>query len=85
MFLFYAASGMEANWTGGFLRVGLVSSGKRQRRHVVVFRSRVHEVLHTLQDILGKILGRRGSHPHDPLDSLQAKFRVLRLSLYYSA
>src|ERR1019366_5204663 len=70
-------------WSG---RLGWLScSRERQCGHVVVLRSHVHEVLHPLQDAPGKIFGRRRSRLHDALDSVQTKFRVLRLGLHHAA
>src|SRR5208283_2061007 len=85
VFLFYATGSVEANGAGVRCGpkihhpTGLISSGQRQSRHIIVFGSRVHEVLHPLQDVLGKIFGRRRPRLHDALDSIQTEFRVLRL------
>ena len=64
---------------------GLISSCERERGHVVVLRNHVHEILYALQDVLGEVFGRGRSGLQDALDSLQTKFRVLRLGLYDSA
>ena len=63
----------------------LASARQRQRRHVVVLRSHVHEVLHASQDALGKIFGRSRSRLQDALDPIQTKFHLLRLGLHHSA
>src|ERR1035437_4826028 len=78
-------------WSANFGR--LISSRERQRGHVVVLWSRVHEVLHALQDALGKVFclihgrisGRRRARLHDALDSVQAEFHVHRLGLHHPA
>src|SRR5260370_8437536 len=63
----------------------LSCSCERQCGHVVVPRGHVHEVLHALQDALGKIPGGRRPRLHGTLHALQTKFYVLRLGLHHSA
>lgn len=74
---------LEVEFTGEL--AGSIPARECQRGHIVMLRSHVHEVLHPLQDAMRKIFGRRRSRLQDTPDSVQPKFRVLRLRFNYAA